>query len=209
MTPFKFEKIQINQSSLFFCRFQNFNPKDYYNYLSKAEITKIELFKSKTRRMEYAAARILRHFVFGFKHIEYTEYGAPYIDGKGFISISHTYQLVVLAFNPNYKIAIDLETPRENILEIAPKFLSENEKKMFDVANKLELTKIWSSKETLYKLAGRKKIHFKSELLLSTDEENNWIGTIINPGHQLLVKLHIFDHEGTIVTLNDEEIIKK
>lgn len=206
MTPFKFEELHINHSTIYFCSFEKFNPKDYFNYLSREEQQKVLTFKSPSRRMEFVASRVLRYSIFGFRHIEYTELGAPYIKDIGFISISHTHKLVAIICNPNYKVGIDLENPRTNILDIAPKFLSTQEYDEFDTTSKIEVTKIWSSKETLYKLAGRKKIHFKSELLLSKDKDQNWVGTIINPDHTISVKLNIFEHNGIIVTLNDEKI---
>ena len=208
MIPFKFEEIQINQSTIYTCSFESFSPLDYSNYLSSTEQEQLFSFKSESRRMEYVASRILRHRIFGFQHIRYNQNGAPYIEGKGFISISHCHNIAGIAINKDFKVGLDLEAPRENIHELKHKFLSEHEKQVFDTTNKLEVTKIWSAKEALYKMAGRKKIIFSTELLLDKDQDGNWSGTIINDDHDLSVKLNIFEHEGIIFSINKEQIVK-
>jgi len=208
MTPFTFEKIHLNQTTLFLCRFEDFEPASYYNYLSKVEMVKLNTFKSISRQREFIASRILRHRILGFQTIHYTEHGAPYIKGKGFISISHCKNWVGIAINENYSVGLDLEPPRENIFALSSKFLSENEKLKFDILSKLEVTKIWSAKEALYKLAGRKKIIFKTELLLDKDTNNNWTGRIINPDVILSVNLNIFEHKGIIISINSSKIVE-
>ena len=73
----------------------------------------------------------------------------------------------------------------------------------------LKLCKVWSAKETLYKLAGRKKILFKSELLLNRASDNLWNGKIINSDHTISVQLNTFEHENIIITTNTEAIVKR
>jgi hypothetical protein len=84
--------------------------------------------------------------------------------------------------------------------------LSEEEKEVFDCNDIKTLTQIWSSKETLYKLAGRKEIIFKTELLLSKDAFDNWKGRIINPTETRFVKLNIFEWKGIVITINADKI---
>tara|TARA_R110002072_G_scaffold20688_4_gene74863 strand:+ start:21823 stop:22452 length:630 start_codon:yes stop_codon:yes gene_type:complete len=206
MTPFKFEKIQIKDSIIYFCYFSTYSPDAFFKYLSSEEINKVKSFASVSRRMEFVATRVLKHTFFGDKLIEYNLIGAPYIEGLGFISISHTHKMVAIALNESYKIGLDLESPRDSILSVSSKFLSPEEKQNFNVTNRLEVTKIWSAKETLYKLAGRKKIIFKEELILKRHNDNLWEGLILNSDHSISVKLNIFEHNEIIVTINNEPI---
>ncbi len=208
MTPFTFEEIHLNQTSIFLCKFDNFNIDTYLSYLSKEEQNKLISFKSLSRKKEFIAARILRHRILGFKTILYTSHGAPYIKEKGFISISHCKNWVGIAINKEYSIGLDLEPQRENILSLSHKFLSDNEILKFNTQSKLEVTKIWSAKEALYKLAGRKGIIFKKELLLDKDDNNNWSGKIINPNAILSVKLDIFEYKGIIISINKSKIVE-
>jgi 4'-phosphopantetheinyl transferase len=174
--------------------------------LTSDEQARMLSFGHKGRQQEFVATRVLRQLIIGLEHIHYDENGAPYIVGHGFLSISHSKNLVGLAINADYKVGLDLETPRDNILDIAPKFLSQRESTRFDPTSKAEITKVWSCKEALYKLAGRKKIIFKNELLLDKDDLNNWTGQIVNHDHDLFVKLDIFDHNKTVVSINSEAV---
>jgi len=209
MEGFTFNEIMLGSTQLYLCAYSEFDPLEYTKYLTDIEKQRFFSFKHINRRREFVVTRILRHRVFGFEHIHYDPHGAPYIKDEGYISISHCKNMVGLALNKEYKIGLDLESPRENILDIKSKFLSTRELLHFDVMNKLDVTKIWSAKEALYKLAGRKKIHFKTELLLSKDEKGHWLGQIVNPKNGIFVKLNIFELQGVIVSINSEQIVKK
>ena len=206
MIEFNFWQISSGSTQIYLMGYSDFEPNNYFEHLSEVEYARCLTFKHIKRRREFIATRILRKRILGSQHIQYNSIGAPFIEGVGFISISHSSYLVGLAFNEDYMVGLDLETPRENILDIFPKFLAPAEKKSFDSTNKLEMTRVWSAKEALYKLAGRKKIIFKEELLLSKDESGNWRGKIINPDHILSVQLDIFDHQGTVVSINSCEV---
>lgn len=157
--------------------------------------------------MEFVATRLLRHDLFGFEHIHYDSHGAPFIEQEGFISISHSKNLVGIAVNSNYRVGMDLEPHRPNILSVAHKFLTKRERELFDCENPITVTKIWSAKEALYKLAGRKEIIFAKELLLEDILSNDkWVGVIDNFDHKLRVNLDIFDQNGTIMTINSKEV---
>ncbi len=186
--------------------YDDFEPDEYTDHLSDVEHNRYLTFGHLRRKREFIATRILRKRILGNESIEYNSIGAPYIEGIGFISISHSSYLVGLAFNKEYMVGLDLETPRENILDIAQKFLAPIEYGTFDSNNKLEMTQVWSAKEALYKLAGRKKIIFKEELILSKSNAGRWQGKIINPDHMLSVQLDIFDHQGTVVSVNSHKV---
>lgn len=209
MKGFEIIEIQLNSTMLYLSTYAEFNPVEYEEYLTDAEKQQLLSFKHEARKQEYVATRILRHRVFGFQHIHYDPHGAPYIEDEGYISISHCKNTVGLALNKEYKVGLDLESPRSQILKLKSKFLSETEYVEFNTDDPLEVTKIWSAKEALYKLAGRKKIHFKSELLLFKNKLGEWSGKIVNPESDLFVKLNIFEHNGMIISINDERIIEK
>lgn len=203
---FKRSKISSGSTQIHFLEYDDFDPSDYLDRLTTAEQERYFGFSHIKRKREFVATRILRHALFGFEHIHYNEHGAPYIEGEGFISISHSKNQVAIGLNKAYCIGLDLEPHRANILSVSAKFLHPNERKVFDCSDFVTVTKLWSAKEALYKLAGRKKIIFAKELLLSKDENENWIGWIDNHDHELHVKLDIFDLNGTIVTINSEAV---
>ncbi len=201
-------EIKSNSTVIHLMDYNAFNPMENLDQLTKQEQQRMLSFAHTGRRREFVATRVLRHQLFGLKNIEYTRVGAPYIKGEGYISISHSKSLVGIAVSQNYKIGLDLETPRDTILEVAPKFLSKIEAQQFDITDKAEITKVWSCKEALYKLAGRKKIIFKTDLLLSKDEINSWNGQIVNLDHDLYVKMDIFEYNNTVVSINSGAVDK-
>ncbi|MCH2223376.1 MAG: 4'-phosphopantetheinyl transferase superfamily protein [Crocinitomicaceae bacterium] len=188
--------------------YSTFNPLDYTDKLTDTEVQRLLTFKSTKRRQEYTATRILRSRIFGKKHIYYSEIGAPYIKDIPHFSISHSNHQVGIAVNEDYYIGLDLESYRSNILSLRDKFLSQHERDHIDIDSSLDITKIWSAKEALYKLAGRKKIIFSEELILSKLTDQKWNGKIINPNNEVFVKLDIFDRNNTIISINSEAVVK-
>lgn len=203
---FEIEHITIGSSSIYLLHYSDFNPTEYLDRLTELELERYHTFSHIKRKREFVATRILRHQLFGFEHIHYDEHGAPYIDSEGFISVSHCNGSIGIALNKEFQVGLDLEVPRPQITQLADKFLSAHERDYFDISDPMELTKIWSAKEALYKLAGRKEIIFSKDLLLEDKDELSWNARILNKDHERKIKLHIFEHKGMIVTINKQPI---
>jgi phosphopantetheinyl transferase len=179
--------------------------KKIENVLTRDEQKRCDAFLNIKRKKEFIAARILKNELFSSDSIiEYNEIGAPFVSGAGHISISHANNLVAIANCKDYKIGLDLEFPREKVLTLYPKFLSSTECEEFDTNSVIELTRVWSAKEALYKLAGRKGVLFAEELIISR-KDNNWYGEILSPSSVIRTELNIFDYKGTIVSINKEK----
>ncbi len=94
-------------------------------------------------------------------------YGKPHLNTlKGEISVTHSFPYVAVIYHQNSPVGCDLEKPREKILKIAKKFLDDNEL-MFSNQDVIKTTILWSIKESLYKLHGRKFVVFKDDLEVS------------------------------------------
>jgi phosphopantetheinyl transferase len=184
-----------------------FDTSLYLDHLTTDETERFFSFKHENRKQEFLATRILRHQLFGFTHIHYNNHGAPYIEDEGFISISHAPGVVGIAVCHAFQIGLDIEPMRPKAHALQEKFLSEAEKICFDTSNEVEMTKVWSAKEALYKLAGRKQLIFKKELLLDKSTEEVWRGTIINPTSTLKVDLNIFVKDHLVISINDSEVV--
>jgi 4'-phosphopantetheinyl transferase len=63
------------------------------------------------------------------------------------------------------------------MLRVQHKFLHNDEQQYQD--NLEILTKIWSAKEVIFKVHGRKNLSFKDEVSLKFDSENNATGRIL------------------------------
>lgn len=207
--PFTQDFIQMDHVHIHLLKYVDFDPLLYLDQLTEDEKERFFGFIHENRRKEFAATRILRHRLFGFEHIHYDTHGAPYIEKEGFISISHAKDIVGIALCKKFKVGLDLETIRPKASLVAHKFLNDTEAMQYDQNDPVEMTKVWSAKEVLYKLAGRKGIHFKTELLLQKDQTNVWTGRIINPTEELTTSISILDHCNTIISVNTSACERK
>lgn len=202
-------QIEVFNSTVYFLEYGVFDPMEFMDQLSETEKEQFFKFKHPKRQREFVATRILRHSIFGFKHIHYNPVGAPYIYDEGFISVSHSDNLIGIAVNKQFQVGFDLENISEKAKRLHAKFLNPAERIIFDIEDELEMTKCWSAKETLYKLAGRNFIDFKDELLLSKNDSNEWFGKIINPSETIEVSLHDFLYKNQIVIINKLPVVRK
>ncbi len=182
--------------------FSDFEISDYLDQLTDIETERFFTFSNIQRKREFIATRILRHELFGFQHIHYDVVGAPFIKGEGFISISHSKNIVGIAVCNEFKVGLDIEPINDKISKIKHKFLSLDEIEKLDCDSTTELTKVWSGKESLYKVSGTKGINFRTELSLIKNEEEKWEGFFINDVHSMRTELSIFEVDKRIISIN-------
>lgn len=149
----------------------------YLTDLTSEEIVKFNSIGHQAKRLEFAASRSLRTSIFGAQQIYYNEFGSPYIKEKGFISLSHTHGLVALAHSTAFNVGLDVESVREKAQQLHSKFIHPSEKEHFDTGNVFDMSLLWSFKETLFKLADRKGVHFSNDLIIRK-EGDRFFGTI-------------------------------
>jgi phosphopantetheinyl transferase len=189
--------------------FENFLTEEHYHNLMEEEFEKLKSLNHPARRREFVATRVLRSMVFGNEHILYNDIGAPYIEGEGFISISHAPHVVGLAFCKRFQIGLDLEPIREKAMIVKDKFLSQSEALSLKTDSILEMTKVWSGKEALYKLAGRKGIIFAESLHLVKRKEEVWEGRIEFSNDLKFVPMHIVKVNDFILSVNSNTVYEK
>ena len=98
--------------------------------------------------------------------------GRPFVQGPGVpagavVSLSHSGAWAAALLATNGRVGVDVELVRDKARRIAAKFLSDKELSAAQtVATDAHFTLLWSAKETLYKLAERRGLIFKEQLLL-------------------------------------------
>lgn len=197
-----FEKIILGDVSLHFLRLDQLVLPPASTFLLPEEQVLCKSFKSANRKKEFLATRFLRTQLFGLKPIQYSAIGAPTIEGKHHISISHCKEQVGMACCTHFPIGLDMEPIDEKVLRVKQKFLSKREENNLQTQSAVEMTKVWSGKEALYKLAGRKRIIFSDHLFLHKKNENQWHGELNFPESHREVELAIKNYSGTIVSVN-------
>ncbi|MEW6469284.1 MAG: 4'-phosphopantetheinyl transferase superfamily protein [Bacteroidota bacterium] len=132
------------------------------------------------RRLQWMASRILLRSLTGSTalKIAYDDFGKPFLrDSALRISISHSHGRVGLIAS-GQETGLDIEQVREKIYRIRMKFMSEAELKNIGAAAAHEqLTAYWCAKESLYKLYGKKELHFREHILID-DFEYRGSGTL-------------------------------
>ena len=112
--------------------------------------------------------------------INYDENGKPFLNKNKGISISHSNELVGIGLSNEKDFGIDIQIKTYKIFNIQNKFLSKKELMQLEGNNNLEsLTKIWSAKESIYKLLGKKGVSFSSDIEIDISPKNN----VIKTGH--------------------------
>jgi 4'-phosphopantetheinyl transferase len=124
-----------------------------------------------TKRLEWLASRVLVRTLLEQNDLPYSgihkdEYGKPFLrELPHHISLSHAYPYVAVQVDKNKPVGIDIEQPTEKLLRIAPRVLSLEE---LDNAGS-DIRKhcvYWCAKEALYKVYGKRGLHFASQLLV-------------------------------------------
>lgn len=149
-----------------------------FSILSSEEQDKLHKFYSKNRKLEFYFSRLLlTDFKLGHL-INYKETGKPILS-EGFISLSHSKNVILIAYSKKHEIGIDIEFYKEKILRIKHKFLSPFEETKWDCDNIEILTLLWSIKEAIYKIEDIPGLRFKEDMSVQSIE---------NPGHIAVYK---------------------
>lgn len=204
---FHSEKLTFGAVDVYLLYYENFQEDEHLHNLLPDERGRLTQYHHPNRRREFIATRVLRSMVFGNEPILYSDIGAPCIKGEGYISISHATQVVGLAFSRFFPVGLDLEPIRDKVLRVSHKFLSATETEKLDANDVTEMIKTWSGKEALYKLAGRKGIHFAEELTLTKISEEEWVGEINCGNVRKKVNLSITRRHDFVVSVNPKAAV--
>lgn len=204
--PFRQETVHFNNVQLYLLTFDSFNPLDFINHLTPIETERYSKIGSFIKKQQFVATRYLRDQLFGFEHIYYSEIGVPYLKKDCFISISHSSNIVGIAYCKDFQIGLDIELIAGKAKKVHLKFLNHLEQLQFDCTSDIEMTKLWSAKETLYKISNRNGIDFKTDLVLAPHDENTLLGKITQPTGVDIVQIHTFVFENYMITLNHSKI---
>jgi 4'-phosphopantetheinyl transferase len=121
------------------------------------------------KRKEFLAGRALVKTLAEKAGVQYSgirkdEQGKPYLkDQSHEISLSHSSPYVAAQIDAGHAVGIDIEQPKEKLLRVAPRVLSKIEVK--DAGDDIVKHCVyWCAKEAMYKLYGKRGLHFSNEL---------------------------------------------
>lgn len=119
------------------------------------------------RRREYLTVRAALKHLLGSDcpAIIYDATGKPSLSNGQFLSISHTGDLIALMHSESHNVGIDIEALRESIVPVSRKFVNDLERSQLPDKDLIEnLHAVWSAKEVVYKIYGKKEVDFRKEL---------------------------------------------
>jgi 4'-phosphopantetheinyl transferase len=162
------------------------------------------------KRLEFLAARVLLKELLKnngsvFHGLTKDEFGKPFLKNSDLqISLTHSYPYVAAVINRGGSVGIDLEQPKQKLLKIAARVLSDSELK--DAGSDLVKHCIyWCAKETLVKIHGKKDLVFSENLRInpfSRAKYGELIGNIIVGSVQTPILLRYFVYDQFVVVLN-------
>jgi phosphopantetheinyl transferase len=121
-----------------------------------------------------AVMRILRR-VFGEGVVlDHDDHGAPVVRAEGFdgyVSITHCRTYAAVAVDLSAAVGLDLEEPRKQLANVAPRVLSPSELAIYG-ARQSGLLQAWTLKEALYKAALTPGLDFRRDIMLPLEPDN-------------------------------------
>jgi len=161
------------------------------------------------KRLEYLAGRALMKNLVETLGISYSgmkkdESGKPFLRDSGHqVSLSHSFPYAAAQIHPTHSVGIDIEQPKEKLLRIASRVLSGQEQA--DAGHDpVKHCIYWCAKEAMYKIYGKRGLHFNSQLLLEPFKlatTGNIKGRILANGSEVNVGLdYMVEPEFVLVT---------
>ena len=139
-------------------------------FLSSFDQIKMQKLKSLEHKKGFLATRNLFKLAItetDNANLDYNSEGAPILNNGKYISMTHSKNYAGIAIGQN-KLGIDLEVYQEKIMSIAPKFINDEEKFIFNFSSVIKgLTLIWTAKEAIYKAVSTKGIYFGRDIIIS------------------------------------------
>ncbi len=142
----------------------NFDLEDDYLMLANEIV-------NENKRVEFLVSRItikracLENNI-SFNSIDKDEHGKPFLLNSDWqMSISHTRDFVGVVLRKYNPLGIDIEKPQAKMFKILNRLCTYSELE-FIGDNMKQASIVWSAKEALYKLYGKRKVDFKEHLLI-------------------------------------------
>lgn len=133
-------------------------------------------------------------------HLQFTEYGRPWIDRKVDFNLSHSGDWVILAITERSRLGIDIEQIRDIKLEYFKNIMTPTQwKQIYSAANSIrEFFRFWAMKESVIKANGK-------GLSIPLDEvEGTFEKVVVEGDHWYLKEILIDDKHSTFVCGENE-----
>jgi 4'-phosphopantetheinyl transferase len=157
--------------------------------------------KSRAHSLEKMATQAILEQLFPNDTLLRKPTGKPFLASqKAYISITHSYPWVAVAYSEQGEIGIDIERPQERILRIAQRVMSQDELKSCG-ENIEKLTFVWAAKEAIYKCKDAKGANWKEQIHVDVEKQQGryqsapcqFAPALISPDCIALERINNFD----------------
>jgi len=163
------------------------------------------------KRLEFLAGRalikaLLREWSIPYNGIKKDNFGKPFLQASDIcISLSHSYPYVAAILHKKHNVGIDLEQPKEKLLRIAPRVLSQKE--LADAGREVVKHCIyWCAKEALIKIYGKKDLVLTRNLAVSPfqlQQKGHLVGRILANNTETAIPLEYIVSDNFVVVVSN------
>lgn len=139
--------------------------------ITAADVASASRFQCDKRRKEHLSwRRIVRRELGRGVVIDYNDVGAPVVDTLDtYISVAHAKEQMVAVAIADERVGVDVESLERDFGRAASRYMSDDEMRLSD--NGWWYAMVWSAKEAMYKLYGRRGVDMRDELrVISYDD---------------------------------------
>lgn len=163
--------------------------------LNTTEIDKFNSYGSEKRKLEFYFSRVLWQTFNINETICYKSTGKPILN-KGFLSMSHSHQYIVICYSNTINVGIDVEMISEKINKVKSKFL--HPKDRYDSLT--DLTQLWTIKEAFFKLFDGEDVFLMDDVYTEKLADTSYSELMLSKLHLKGTSHSIFMDENFIIT---------
>jgi phosphopantetheinyl transferase len=170
----KLEKINQNSSWALWKIDEPFEELVHYLQFHPDDLTELHSIHHPRKQLEWLSGRAaLRTLLDADNQSEFRiskdDKGKPFLHDQPYhISLANSFPYGVAIIHRNFPVGIDIEKPSPKLLRVRHKFLSDTEAQVAQ-EDLHQLCKYWATKESLYKLYGRKQLSLKQNILVRSN----------------------------------------
>lgn len=204
MPLIKLEKINRNSSWALWKIDEPIEELVQFVQLHPDDFTELDDIHHPRKKLEWLSGRAaLRALMNEMQHPSFRlskdDKGKPYLqDNMYYISLANSFPYGVAIIHRNQAVGIDIEKPSSKLLRVKHKFINSIE----EGQTQEDLHKLcvhWATKESLYKLYGRKQLSLKQNIIIRTPNsipDQPIEADIILDNHQYSFQLNAFFWDG-------------
>ena len=174
--------------------------------LTTALKEQLDIRKTDTGKKGFLAVRLaFQSMGFPLSDLSFTVDGEPKLS-HAFCSLSHSQRYAVSA-RGEMPIGVDIEVYREQIVNIAAKFVHPNEQASIIAENQIKcLTRLWTAKEAIYKAMHHPGLAFATQIEVAPFSLSDSSGSaqvhLADKTHKFMLQFNTFNqHELTLAQL--------